>query len=258
MFRWLRNWRRERIIEAAAWDATAWRDVVAALPVLTGLDEAELDRLRELCALFLHAKALEPVAELELDERMRLAIAALACLPILNLDLDYYRGFHAVVVYPGGFRARHQHWDESGTVHEIEQELAGEAWEQGPLIVSWEDIERAPELDGFNVVIHECAHKLDMLIAGSNGLPPLQRDMRIQDWSKAFTEAFADLERRVEAGQETAIDPYAAESPAEFFAVTSEAFFEIPHVLRRAYPAVYAQLALFYRQDPAARLPETD
>jgi Mlc titration factor MtfA (ptsG expression regulator) len=254
VFTRLRAWRDRRILAAARLDPGVWQSAVADLPLLTRLGVDELERLRRLVVLFLHHKTLEPVGGCELSEPMRLRIAALACLPILNLGLEYYRGFYAVVVYPGGFRARHEHVEEDGTVHHSEEELVGEAWEQGPVILSWDDVETASNLDGFNVVIHECAHKLDMLLASANGLPPLHAGMRVEEWSAAFNAAFEDLQQRADAGEETEIDPYAAESPAEFFAVSSEAFFELPQLLKNAYPAVYAQLSAFYRQDPAARL----
>ena len=106
-----------------------------------------------------------------------------------------------------------------------------------------------------NVVIHEFAHKLDMLNGPPDGLPPLHEGMRRQDWAGAFEPAYEDFCARVDDGEETAIDPYAAEHPAEFFAVTSEVFFETPDILQAEYPAVYAQLRLFYRQDPAAARP---
>jgi len=106
-----------------------------------------------------------------------------------------------------------------------------------------------------NVVVHEFAHKLDMLNGGANGYPPLHRGMDRRSWSEAFGAAYRDLCARVDAGEDTVIDPYASESPGEFFAVLSEAFFELPDVVEAEYPRVYAQLAQFYRQDPLARLP---
>jgi Mlc titration factor MtfA (ptsG expression regulator) len=233
-----------------------WRRTIEALPVMAGLSGEERRRLKDLVVLFLHEKEITPAGELNLDEAMRLRIAALACLLILNLGFDYYRGWYTVVVYPGGFMVRHQYMDETETVlHEVEDPLIGEAWEHGPVVLSWEDIVGCDELDGVNVIIHEFAHKLDMLMAGSNGLPPLHADMSVEDWSRIFTQAFEDFQLRVEQRAASAIDAYAAESPAEFFAVLSEVFFEIPHHLKAEYPEVYRQLAAFYRQDPGRRFP---
>lgn len=258
MFGWWRRWQRRRVLAGTRLDEAVWQQSVAATPVLTGLNAEELARLRELVLLFLAEKAIEPVAGVELDPVLRLRLGLLACLPILNLGLDYYRNWYAVVVYPGGFLARHEFVDEDGTVHQTAEPLVGEAWEQGPVILSLEELAQSGGLDGFNVAIHEFAHKLDMLVDGPNGLPPLHADMRVEDWSTAFEAAYADLRRRAEAGEETELDPYGAESPGEFFAVVSEAFFEIPHLLAGTYPAVYHQLRAFYRQDPRDRLPRPD
>ncbi len=162
--------------------------------------------------------------------------------------LDSYRGWLGVIVYPGDFIIPRKQMSEDGVVHEFDDEVAGEAWEGGPVLLSWFD--RPEDADGMNVVIHEFAHKLDMLNGVPDGLPPLHEGMRRQAWIDAFEPAYADFCERVDAGEDTFIDPYAAESPAEFFAVTSEVFFETPDVLRAEYPAVYEQLKQFYRQDP--------
>ncbi len=251
----LRSWQRQRVLRRAALPEPLWRRTIEALPLLHGLDDTELQRLRELATLFLHHKEIHSVADLAVDEAMRVTLAAQAALPILNLGIDWYRGWTTIVLYPGDFIARHRYRDELGLEHEEEAAMAGEAWEQGPVVLSWADVADSGRLDGFNVVIHEFAHKLDMLNGEPNGYPPLHRDMRADDWAEAFSKAFADLEARIERGDESLpLDPYAAEEPAEFFSVASEAFFELPGNLRQDYPEVYRQLAAFYRQDPAARL----
>lgn len=254
MLSWLRRQRQQRILARAQLDSEQWRQTLDALPVLAGLSADELRRLQELALLFLHDKTLEPVGEFELNDAMRLRIGCLAALPILNLGLSWYRNWYSVVVYPTGFRARRHHIDDAEVVHEYQEELVGEAWEQGPVLLSWEDVEEAGQGHGFNVVIHELAHKLDMLTGHPNGLPPLHRNMQVEAWSAAFGAAYADMQRHLELGVETAIDPYAAEDPAEFFAVLTESFFELPHIVEATYPAVYGQLRAFYRQDPLARL----
>jgi Mlc titration factor MtfA (ptsG expression regulator) len=190
-------------------------------------------------------------AGLQLDMAMQLMIATQACILILNLDIDYYRGWVEVIVYPDEFVPTIEYADETGVVHVDREPRAGEAWLHGPVILSWADV--APAADGVNVVIHEFAHKLDMLNGDANGFPPLHTGMSRQAWSAAFAAAYDDFCRRVDANEEPVIDPYAAESPAEFFAVMSEAFFETPHAVWAEYPGIYAQLKLFYRQDPAAR-----
>jgi Mlc titration factor MtfA (ptsG expression regulator) len=134
-------------------------------------------------------------------------------------------------------------------VHEYDDPVLGEAWEGGPVLLSWFDDPDEP--GDVNVVIHEFAHKLDMSNGDVDGMPALHADMRCEDWIAAFAPAYDDFCRRVDAGEDTAIDPYAASHPSEFFAVASEVFFEAPDLLLDEYPAVYAQLRRFYRQDPA-------
>lgn len=247
------EWRKRRVLQRHAVPQAAWQAVVAELPLLWRLSASDLERLRELATLFLHGKQVVAADGSSLSDGLRLKIAAQACLPILNLGLDHYAGWVAVIVYPDEFVPEYEYTDEDGVVHHAREPMIGEAWERGPVILSAADAERSGECDGVNVVIHEFAHKLDRLNGAMDGLPALHPEMRVADWAQAFSAAYEDFCRRVEAGEETEIDPYAAESPAEFFAVMSEAFFEIPDSLRREYPAVYRQLAAFYRQDPAAR-----
>jgi len=253
MFARFKRWRRRRIVAEAQLDPVLWERVLAQLPFLQGLSEAERERLRECVILFLNGKSIHGAGGLVVDHEMQLVIAAQACILILNLDIDYYRGWVEVIVYPDEFVPTVEYTDEDGVVHTERQPMTGEAWLQGPLILSWADVAPADDGSGVNVVIHEFAHKLDMLNGDANGFPPLHRGMSRADWSDAFSAAYADFCRRDEAGEELAIDPYAATSPGEFFAVMSEAFFEIPGAVRSLYPQVYAQLALFYRQDPALR-----
>jgi MtfA peptidase len=253
MFAVLKRWWRARIIAHSPLDSASFDQALAKLPFLQGLTESERTRLRETVILFLHRKSVHGAGGLALDDAMQLLIAVQACVPILNLDIDYYDGWVEVIVYPDEFVPTIDYTDEDGVVHREREPHTGEAWLRGPVILSWVDV--APSDDGVNVVIHEFAHKLDMLNGDANGCPPLHRGMSRGAWSKAFSDAFADFCRCVEADEEVAIDPYAAESPAEFFAVLSEAFFETPHAVLECYPAVYAQLKLFYRQHPAARLP---
>lgn len=249
-------WWQSRVIErerqrfAAPDRQAAW----AALPLLAGLETEQARRLENLALLFLRAKRLEPVQGLVLTDRMRLLIALQACLPILELGLDWYRGWYAIVVYPAPFVPGHEYVDADGLVQVDDRVKSGEAWERGPVILSWADVEAGLELDGYNVVVHELAHKLDLRDGDANGCPPLPAGLSRQRWARDLSAAFADLGRRVDAGRETPLDPYGAESPGEFFAVASEAFFEIPEVLWDQYPAVYDQLRGFYRQDPRVRL----
>ena len=256
MLKRLQRWRRARILEQSAINPAVWAHLMRALPVFGGLSEDDQRRLHELASLFLYHKDVQPLDGLELDESMYAGLAALACLPILNIGLSAYRGWQTVIVYPSGFLARHSYTDEDGLAHEDVNPLAGEAWEGGPVVLSWDDVEASLALDGYNVVLHEFCHKLDMVNGDANGMPPLPATMSREAWTAAFTAAYETLCTDVEAGRETVLDPYAAEAPEEFFAVVCETFFERPDALVAAMPAVYEQLREYFRQDPVRRLPE--
>ncbi|HDP90003.1 MAG TPA: zinc-dependent peptidase [Thioalkalivibrio sp.] len=257
MFAWWRRRRRERLLRAYRLPASHLAATIASLPCCRGLDTAEQERLRDLVSLFLAEKAFEPVEGFVCTEADRLAIAVQACLPILELGFDWYDEWVSVVVYPNEFLVDYEEMDEAGVVHAGRDLRIGEAWDYGPLVLSLEDVHASTRQnhheDGYNVVMHECAHKLDMCNGDANGFPPLHRGMSRRAWTRAFSEAFADMNRRLDAGQETPLDSYAAESPAECFAVFSEYFFVAPQVLNDVYPAVYTQLRQFYRQDPGRR-----
>ena len=252
MFGMFKGWRRRRILANRSIPDAIWQQTMADIPAMSVLDAKALERLRALTLLFLHEKSLEPAGGLELDDAMRTRIAALACRPILGLGLDYYENFLSVIVYPEEFLVRNRESvDEAGVVHTRDEVLSGEAWDQGPVILAWQDVNASGRGDGYDVVAHECAHKLDLLDGDMNGCPPLNRGMRADAWSKSFQVAYDDLIRRLDRGEEPWLDPYAAEEPAEFFAVCTEMFFDVPVAFLDEYPEIYAQLAAFFRQDPA-------
>ena len=231
-------------------DEALWAEVCAGFAFLSALPPAQGARLKETALLFLAEKELVGAQGLELTDLMRVSIAAQACLPVLELGLDWYAGWHGVVVYPGDFRVRREEVDELGVVHEWDDELAGEAMPGGPVALSWDAAANDPYI---NVVLHEFAHKLDMLNGEANGVPPLHPGMSRAAWQAALDGAYQGFCDAVERGRETWLDPYAAEHPSEFFAVVSEAFFEDGAETRRRYPDFYEQLKQFYRQDPATR-----
>jgi Mlc titration factor MtfA (ptsG expression regulator) len=247
----LREWRRKRVLRSARLDQALWAQVASKLSFLRGLSEEETKRLEQLVVLFLSEKEMHGAHGLRLTDEVRLSIAAQACLPILNLGLDVYNSWVGVVVYPGEFRVRKEEMDEDGIVHTFDEELAGEAWPGGPVILSWEDVGLAER--GYNVVIHEFAHKIHMDGGGDEDFPAARSGMDPARWRKILEEAYERFCGEVDAGRRTFIDDYASEHPAEFFAVMSEAFFTESAVLARDWPELYAQLALFYRQDPAGR-----
>ncbi len=247
----LRNWLKQKALERVQVSEEQWAAAEARLPFLGHLDAKRRQRLRDLAREFLATKEWSAAQGLTLTPEIQLSIALQACLLVLELGLEHYRGWVGIVVYPGDFVIPRRIMDEDGVVHEYDDPVLGEAWEGGPVLVSWFD---APEdSEGVNVVIHEFAHKLDMGNGEVDGLPALPSDMPRRDWAAAFEPAYEDFCARVDAGEETALDPYAAEHPSEFFAVMSEAFFETPEILADEYPAVYEQLSRFYRQDPLSR-----
>ena len=231
-----------------------WQAATGKLWMLDGLSAVEKARLRKLSTLFLHQKNFVGIG-VPVTQEMRILIAAQACLPILNLDSDLLSEWTDIVIYPASFRVTREEMDRDGVVHRHEHMLSGESWLKGPVVLSWDDIKQdlhTPQ-NGHNVIIHEIAHKLDMLDGSSNGLPPLHESRSIPGWATVFSTAYQQLQKKMEQGQYTGIHPYAATSPAEFFAVSSEYFFCAPAVLHAFSAEVYENLQLFYRQQPLIR-----
>ncbi|MEW6765894.1 MAG: M90 family metallopeptidase [Pseudomonadota bacterium] len=242
----LRAWRRQRILARHPIAETDWRAAVEATPVLQRLSAPEHAGLRELATLFLHRTPFSPAGGMTLTPVMLARIAALACLPVLHLPEDALDDITTVIVYPDAFVPEVEEMDEAGVVHRRREVRGGESWGHGIIVLAWTDVEASGQGAGYNVVIHEVAHVLDRGNGITNGFPPLPRDMRAEEWTAAFSAAFDDLNHRLDRREHTPIDPYAAEAPEEFFAVTSELYFEQPETLRSAYPAVFAQLAGYY------------
>jgi hypothetical protein len=252
---WFGRWRRARILARHAIPVDAFEAALANLPILHRLDASERTRLRESASLFIHDKTFSAAGDSGIDDSIRLAIALQACLLTLNLGEDSYRSWSEIILYPDEFLRSREEMDEAGVVHRSRDILSGESWLGGPLVLSRADVEASGQADGFNVVLHEFAHKLDMLNGDANGFPPLHRGMDAAAWAHDFSTAYENLCRRVDSGEDTAIDPYATADPAEFFAVLTEVFFETPHLLDAEYPAVYQQLQQFFRQHPLAAMP---
>ena len=233
-----------------------WRDSVESLPFLRMYTDDEIERLREKVVLFLHEKSIVGARGHVVTPRQRVVIALQACVLVLNLDSRFYQGWENVIVYPDEFVPGWEWEDEAGVVHRNEDAMAGEAMKGGPVVLSWADVEASQDWDatGMNLAIHEFAHKIDMRNGDANGCPPLPAEMPPNTWKKTMLSAYDHFRMCVERGDRTTIDPYAAESPGEFFAVLSEVFFVDPELLLHEYPLVYQQFARFYRQEPAARV----
>jgi hypothetical protein len=252
----IRDWKRKRLLRRHRVDDPRWRRARRHLPFLAGLSADEERRLKEFAIMFLAEKEFTPVQGVQLSEDDRLEIALQACLPVLELGLSWYEGWVGIVVHPSDFHVKRSHTDEDGVVHEWDDALAGESWPGGPVVLSWEALDDSGSVaeGGANVVIHEFAHKLDMMSGEADGVPPMPSRAARERWLKVFDAEFDRFCGAVDAGKETFLDPYAAEHESEFFAVASEAFFESPNALRREFAALYELFSNFYKQNPAARL----
>lgn len=254
-----------------------WRTTLNRLPFLQQAPAHDLERLKALCETFLDRKTFTGAAGFELSDEIAVLIAAQACLPVLNLTLDLYDDMAGIIIYPGSFIIRQSEMDEAGVVHEWHEPVSGEAVDAGgAVILSLEDVEDS-DAPGYNVVIHEFAHKIDMRDGVPNGCPPFlaayHSDIDVRRWQHCFSAAYRNFIARVDAldarlpedfdaddtddaafydelFSELPIDPYAAKHPAEFFAVASEAFFVLPEPLAEDYPEIYRLLSQYYCQDP--------
>lgn len=250
----LADWREQRALERRAIPDPLWELTLLRLPFLARLDEAERAELRRLCSLFLDQKQFAGVEGLEVSDDMAVSIAAQACLPVLKLGLDLYGGFVQIVLHRDEVVAERSVMDEDGIVHEYDEHLTGEAMGGGPVMLTWADVRDAGESAdwGYNVVIHEFAHVIDMADGDADGVPPLPSAAARERWIEVIDtawEAFCDL---VDSGVDTVVDPYGAEAVEEFFAVAVEAFFVAAVPFKREQPEMYALLSEFFRQDPAA------
>jgi Mlc titration factor MtfA (ptsG expression regulator) len=251
----LRGWRERRTVNRRPIPDALWALTLARFPFLALPVPDEAAELRRLATLFLAQKEFHGAHGHVVTDDMAVAIAAQACLPVLHLGLDAYAGFVGIVVHADEVVARREVVDEDGVVHHYDEPLAGEAMEGGPLMLSWHDVAQAGETAewGYNVVIHEFCHVLDMNDGNADGVPPMPtREMRAR-WLETLQRAYDAFCDAVERGDETLLDPYGAEAPSEFFAVACEVFFVAPHDLLFAHAPVYALLRDYFRQDPAAR-----
>lgn len=249
----LRRWRRAGTLAQpfpARWRRALRRHVpyVAQLPAQRQL------QLKRLMQVFLAEVPFIGCQGLQVSETMRVVVAAQACLLLLGRGRAGFEGLRQVLLYPGPFVVQRSERGDAGVLHEQRQVLAGESWSQGQVILSWPDCldGAADPHDGRNVVIHEFAHQLDQETGAANGAPPQPLGDDPTRWAKVFQAAYTRLRRQTDAGVQGLISPYGATSPAEFFAVVSEVFFEQPQALARQEPAVYAELQAYYGVDPAA------
>jgi Mlc titration factor MtfA (ptsG expression regulator) len=254
--KWLEHFRVRRILKRFPIPHETWHVLMTTDPLFHGLTAVEKARLREMATVFLHRKYFKGAQGQVVTPDMGAAISAQAALLVLNLGLDTLDGCNDIIVYPSAFRVRREAHDELGLVRQEDNVLAGESWSyDGPVVLAWDEAEAelSENHPGHNVVLHEFAHKLDMLNGKANGMPPLHAEMNRAVWTQTFSQAFEHLQAQLAHFHNPDINPYAATSPAEFFAVTTEYFFTAPKRLKQHFPGVYEQLKQYYRQDTLRR-----
>lgn len=228
-----------------------WQATLANYPFLAEQSARQLLHLRGLVSEFLAHKEFSGAQGLVVTDAMAVAIAAQACLPVLHLGLDWYDDFVGIVVHPGQMVARRERVDEAGVLHRYSEVLSGEAMDRGPVTLSWQDVASAGAQagHGYNVVIHEFVHKIDMRDGAADGCPPLPSRAAHAAWRNVMQPAYDTFREQVTmaerfGGQVPWLDAYGATAPAEFFAVTCEAYF----VNRARFMHEFAALTQLYDQ----------
>lgn len=252
-----KRWRRERIRKRPF--SPEWLGILArTFPRFAQLSAADQVELKGHIQVFLAEKRFEGAADLKITDEIRVTIAAQACLLLVHRDTDCYPGLLSIIVYPSEYVARHAVRNEIGLVSEGHQVRLGETGARGALVLSWDGALRgAIDVDDCrNVVFHEFAHQLDAEAGGFDGAPLLPLRSMYIAWTRVFGEEFAALRARLLDEQSTDLDPYAATSPAEFFAVATECFFQRPRHLHEHHPALFEELSLYYQQDPRSAADE--
>ncbi len=245
--RWRNSWLLAKPFPVA-WLAIVTKKIV----FYEKLQPQEQQQLLDLIRLFIADKQYFGCGGLQINDEIRLTIAAEACLLLLNRPTGVYPDLRYILVYPYGFRTAHDKLNEDGTLSSDAQNLSGESWQNGKVILSWDDAEHglADFQDGHNVVLHEFSHQLDSENGSTNGVPPLHGSNSIKTWAKVFSTEFSALNNAAELHQHTVMNYYGATNAAEFFAVATETFFEKPAQLERLHPLLYSELAKYYRVDP--------
>lgn len=251
MFGFLKQRRREQLRETPF--PAEWLEIVARnVPLFERLPEADRLELQGHIQVFLDEKLFEGCGGLEITDEIKLTIAAQACTLLLHRETDYYKRLITILVYPRAYVAHGVESLGNGVVLEGPQARLGEAWTDGVVVLSWDDVVRgaADYRDGQNVVLHEFAHQLDQEDGVADGAPILERRGSYAVWARALGAEYEQLRDDEAHQRRTVLDTYGATNPAEFFAVATECFFEKPGPLRRKHPALYEELKEYYRQDP--------
>jgi len=250
--RW-RRYREARLLRRRAIPDALWQLTLARYPFLARRSAADRAELHRLATLFLAGKEFHGAQGFVVDDDVAVAIAAQACLPVLRLGLDWYDGFVGIVVHSDEVVARREVMDDDGIVHEYDEALTGEAMHGGPVMLSWHDVAEAAvsASSGYNVVIHEFAHVIDLRDGVADGMPALPSRAAREHWALLLESHYKRFCRRVEVGRATVLDPYGAEGIDEFFAVAVESFFVAPQAMRAEHASLYELFKGFFEQDPA-------
>ena len=251
MFDFFKKSRREKLRAEpfpAEWLAILERDV----PSFRRLNEADRLELMDHVKVFVAEKNFEGCGGLEMTDEIKVVIAAQACLLLLHRETDYYPKLDSILVYPGAFVAKSIEVLGGGLVLEGEQARLGEAWLNGAVVLSWDDVKSgaADARDGHNVTLHEFAHQLDHEDGAGDGAPVLPRRAMYTAWARVLGAEYEQLRLDAQTGRKSVLDKYGATKPAEFFAVATECFFEKPAQLRKKHPELYEELKEYYQQDP--------
>lgn len=257
MFGWLRRRAAPRAIPDALWQA-----VLVRHPFLAQRDPAQLQRLRELAARFLSQKEFHGAGGFAITDEVALSIAAQAVLPVLHLGLAWYDDFVGIVVHADEVVAKRTAMDDTGVVHDWEEVISGEAMDKGPVMLSWKDAAGARESahEGYNVVIHEFIHKIDMRDGRADGCPPLPTTAARRAWMDTMQREYDAFREKVIVaerfgGDPTWLDPYGAHSIDEFFAVSCEAYFVAAKRFREEHAALAQLFDGFFGPGPNASRP---
>lgn len=237
------RWHQSRLAARPTTDAHE-RLLRECVPAYNRMPPAFAEQMRRQLNVFLHEKRFHGCDGFEIDDRVRIAIAGHACMLRLQPDADCFPQVHDILVYPTAFWVRHTQPDEAGLVQDQPSLLAGEAWQQGRVILSWEDVTTAIDGGQSNVVVHEFAHQMDFENPAAEGAPPMAD---YSDWAEVLAAEF----QRLRATGSTVIDPYGAHNPAEFFAVATETFMQTGTDLARHHPDLYRLLRDYYKIDTA-------
>lgn len=241
---WFLRSRRRRRLLATEIPAVWRRTLQEHLGHYRMLGPAQRAKLEDTARIIEAETYWEGCGGLELDERMRILIAANAAMLVLENQAGFFEHVTSVLVYPAGVVVTDSH--QGNGIVAGETPVLGQARFRGPIILSWSDaLYGSQHLGARNVVLHEFAHALDMMGGIVDGTPPMDPGLRSR-WADVCQREYDTLRSHLENGMRTVIDPYAATNPAEFFAVVTEHFFEQPHVLHDHHPELWEVFTDYY------------